>query len=160
MARLIHPHARRTGWSGTALAWTATLLALLWASGLLLYLWPAEALMELAPAQVLLRRVALLVHGTGVWLLCMFAGRWIWPHAQIVWRRKRTGTWVLGIAMASMLLAVAATGMLLLYGPADSHDGASALHWWVAVGLPLLFAAHGWRRFGPRRHHGPRGPGQ
>jgi hypothetical protein len=148
-----HAHVRRSGWSTAALGWTATLVLLLWGSGLLLYLWPAEALMELSPAQVLLRRLALVAHGAGVWLLLVFAGRWVWPHALLVWRRRPNTTWMLGIVMTVLLLIVAGTGLLLLYGPADSHDGASALHWWMALGLPLLFAVHAWRRFGRHRVH-------
>lgn len=157
MARLIHhphpQHARRSGWSGAALAATVTLVLLLWGSGIVLYLWPADALLQLGPAQALLRRIALVAHGAGVWFLCLFAGRWAWPHVLLVWRRRPTTTWIVGLVMALLLLAIAATGLLLLYGPGDSHDGASALHWWLAVGLPPLFALHGWRRFGRRRAH-------
>jgi hypothetical protein len=148
-----HAHVRRSGWSGAALAWTATLVVLLWGSGVLLYLWPAESLMELGPAQVLLRRIALVAHGAGVWLMLVFAGRWVWPHVLLVWRRRADTTWLLGVAMAVLLIAIAATGLLLLYGPGDSHDGASTLHWWLALGLPLLFALHGWRRFARKRVH-------
>lgn len=156
MARVIQGNgaAARNGWSGAALAWTAALVLLLWASGVILYLWPAEALFQLGPAQVLLRRTAVVAHGAGVWLLLVLAGRWVWPHAALVWRRRADFTWFLGVAMAALLLAVAITGLLLLYGPADGHDGASALHWWMALGLPLLLAVHAWRRWARRTMRG------
>ncbi len=157
MARVIHAHAhvRRSGWSTAALAWTATLVVLLWGSGLMLYLWPAEALIQIGPAQVVLRRAALVAHGASVWLLLLFAGRWIWPHALLVWRPRPNVTRMLGVVVAVLLLLVAATGLLLLYGPAGSHDGASAIHWWMALVLPLLLVVHAWRRLGRRRLGSP-----
>ena len=145
-----HAAARRSGWSTAALAWTVTLVLLLWGSGVVLHAWPAEALMQLGPAQMALRRAAVVAHGTGVWALCLFAGRWAWPHALLVWQRRPDVTWTLGMLMATMLAVIAATGLFLLYGPANGHEGASALHWWMAVGLPLLLAAHAWRRWARR----------
>lgn len=155
MARVIHRvhHAplRRSGWSTAALAWTATLIVLLWGSGVVLYVWPAEALMQLGPVQTLLRRSALIAHGSGVWVLCVLMGRWAWPHALLVWQRRPDATWTLGMVMLTVLAVVAGTGLFLLYGPADGHDTASALHWWMALGLPLLLAVHAWRRWFRRR---------
>lgn len=131
------------GWNRRAVAWTAGGVLLLWVTGVALYLWPAELTFELAAWQVALRRAALVVHGGTVWLLCLLAGRWVWPHIALVWPSRRGATWMLGMASASLLLTVALTGVLLLYGPEPAHAAASAVHWWIALTLPALLALHG-----------------
>lgn len=142
----MNAHLRRTGWSRAAIAWTAALVVLLWGSGVLLHVWPADASFDLGATQMAWRRTALVAHGAGAWMFCLFAGRWIWPHAALVWRRRASWTWVGGIGMALVLLLVAVTGLLLLYGAAEIHPAAAAVHWWVAVGVPVLLLAHAFVR--------------
>lgn len=150
MAHVNRFAAHHGGWNAHAIAWTAGGVVLLWITGIVLYVWPAEVTFQLAAWQVALRRAALVVHGGSVWVLCLLAGRWVWPHIAQVWSYRRGSTWVLGIAGATLLLAVALTGFLLLYGPEPAHAAASAVHWWTALALPALFALHGrkWLRRG------------
>lgn len=138
---------RHAGWSRRALVACGLLLLALIATGVLLEAWPAEQVAELEPWQMQVRRAATVVHGAGAWLFCLFAGRWIWPHALMVWRRSRHRAWWLGIANAALVIAVCATGLLLLYGPANLHDDAGALHWWLALGWPVLLLLHARRLF-------------
>lgn len=150
MAHLNRFAGQHGGWNTRGVAWTAGGVTLLWITGVVLYLWPAEVTFQLAAWQVALRRASLVVHGGSVWVLCLLAGRWAWPHAARVWSYRRGSTWVLGIASASLLLAVALTGFLLLYGPEPAHATASAVHWWTALAVPALLALHGrkWLRRG------------
>ena len=138
----LNAHVHRTGWSRAAIACTAALVVLLWASGVLLQAWPADAAFDLGPTQLAWRRTALVAHGAGAWVFCLFAGRWIWPHATLVWRRRVNWIWLGGVAMALVLLLVALTGLVMLYGAADVHPAAAAVHWWVALGSPALLLAH------------------
>jgi hypothetical protein len=143
VAKLNRLAARHGGWTRTGFAWVAAALLLLWLSGIVLYAWPAEAAFDLAPWQTWTRRVALVAHGSSVWVLCFLAGHWLWGHVGLVWQRRRNSTWVLGILGAALLLSVAFTGLLLLYGPEPARGGAAAVHWWSALALPLLLGVHG-----------------
>jgi hypothetical protein len=143
VAKLNRFVALHGGWHTRAVAWTAAGVLLLWASGVVLYLWPAEETFQLAAWQLLLRRAALIAHGCTVWAFCVLAGRWVWPHVVLVWDYRRGATWLLGVAAAALLGAIAASGLLLLYGTEATHAPASATHWWTAVGVPVLLALHG-----------------
>ncbi len=143
MAKLSGARLRHAGWSRAGAAWVAAAVLLLWFSGVALYAWPAEGTFELAPWQLWLRRSALVVHGCTVWLLLVVAGRWVGAHLGAVWHRHRNTTWVLGVTSGVLLLVVASTGLLLLYGPEAVRTAASAVHWWTAVLVPLLLAMHG-----------------
>lgn len=148
MAKLKRSHSLHGGWNRRALAWTAASLLLLWASGVLLYLWPAEETFQLAPWQANVRRAALVTHGCIVWAACVFAGRWLWPHVLLVWNYRRAATWWMGLVGAGLLVLIASSGLLLLYGTEATHAPAGAAHWWTAVALPVLLAVHarGWLR--------------
>lgn len=150
MARL-RPYARRhAGWPRSGIVLSAALVLALWLTGLLLQAWPGEQAALLPPWQAQVRHSALVVHGIGAWVFCLFAGRWIWPHAMLVWRRAVDATWVLGLAAAGLVLLVAVTGLLLLYGPGDAREVSIAAHWWTALGWPVLLALHARRLFGRR----------
>lgn len=151
----MRPYARRhAGWPRGGIALSAALILALWLTGLLLDAWPAEQAPLLAPWQSQMRHAAVVVHGIGAWAFCLFAGRWAWPHAALVWRRAADATWLLGLAAAGLALLVAASGLLLLYGPGDARDAAVLLHWWTAVGWPALLLLHARKLLARRpRHH-------
>ena len=141
MARL-NGDPPRHGWTRAGVRFGLALLLALWATGVLLELWPAEAVFQLAAWQAGLRHAALVLHGIGAWLACVALGRWIWPHAAIAWRMPTGRTWWLGLVGATMASAVAITGLALLYGPADWHEGLGQVHWWIGVGWPALVLWH------------------
>lgn len=137
-----HFARRHAGWPRGGIALSATLVAVLWGTGLLLDVWPAEQAALLLPWQSQLRHSALVAHGIGAWVFCLFAGRWAWPHVALMWRRAVDSTWWLGLLATSLALAAAVTGVLLLYGPGEGREASVAAHWWTAVGWPALLALH------------------
>jgi len=142
VAKLKRMVLRHAGWTRPgAVAVTAAVL-LLWLTGVLLFAWPAESSFELPPWEQELRRIALVLHGCTVWVLCFLAGHWLWTHVATVWRRRRHGTWMIGAATAVVMTVVAGTGLLLLYGPEPLRAPSAVVHWWTAVGLPVLLAVH------------------
>lgn len=149
---------RHGGWPRGGVALSAALVLALWLTGLLLDAWPAEQAALLAPWQSQLRHEAVVVHGAGAWVFCLFAGRWMWPHAALVWRRAVDATWLLGLVGAAIAVLVAATGLLLLYGPGEVRDAAVVVHWWTAVGWPALLLLHARKLLaGGRRRDSARG---
>jgi hypothetical protein len=151
---------RHGGWSRRAIAWTAAALLLLWVTGVLLYLWPAADTAGLDSWQAGARRWTAALHGGVVWLACVFAGRWIWPHLGWIWSRHRTAMWFLGIATLTLLVLAACTGLALLYGPGSAHDMVASWHWWCAVAIPVLLAWHGKGILQRRRHAHAHGAGR
>lgn len=141
MARLDR-HPLRRGWTHAGLRWGVALLLVLWTTGFLLELWPAAAAFELDPLKAGLRHASATVHGTASWFAWLAAGRWTWPHVAQVWRARSGGRWWLGIAAIALTCSIAATGLGLLYGPADWHDAVAQAHWWIAVGWPMLVLLH------------------
>jgi hypothetical protein len=138
----------RHGWTRSGLRFGLVLLLLLWITGGVLELWSADAVFQLAGWQAGLRRISVIVHGAGTWVACAAAGRWLWPHVALVWRMRTTQRWWLGVAAIALTTAIVATGLALLYGPGDWHDALGQVHWWIAVGWPLLVLLHAvrWRR--------------
>lgn len=137
-----HFARRHAGWPRRGIALSAALVLALWATGLVLDLWPAEQAALLPPWQSQMRHSALVVHGVGAWVFCLFAGRWAWPHIALMWRRAVDATWWLGLVAGGIALLVIASGLLLLYGPGEAHDASAVAHWWTAVGWPVLLALH------------------
>jgi len=142
VARLRHYARRHAGWPRRGIALSTALVLALWITGLLLDMWPAEQAPLLQPWQSQLRHAAVIAHGIGAWVFCLFAGRWAWPHVALVWRRALDTTWLLGLVSGGLALAIAASGLLLLYGPGDARDATVAAHWWTAIGWPVLLALH------------------
>jgi hypothetical protein len=141
-----------SGWSRATWRWMVPTMLLMWGSGLLLWVWPAETVMTLSDLLQRLRHSAVVLHGVLTWWLCVLCGRGVWPHLRVIWqRRDALANWAWGLVSFVALCVVAAAGLLLLYGPASLHDGASELHGWLGVVLPALLLAHVWRRWMPSR---------
>jgi len=154
MARVKQKLRFRAGWSGRGVAALALLVLALWTTGLLINAWPAEQAPLLEVWQMQLRHLAVVLHGVGAWVFCFLAGRWVWHHIQLVWPWPRNRTWWLGMASAGIALLGALSGLLLLYGPGDSHDAVALFHWWGTLAWPLLLGLHAralWRRLRPTR---------
>ncbi|HVZ44482.1 MAG TPA: hypothetical protein VHA82_11785 [Ramlibacter sp.] len=133
---------RHAGWTRAGVVLTGLVILILWLTGVVLYAWPADDTAVLDSWHMEVRRAAVTVHGSATWLICLFAGRWIWPHVGRVWARSRTTMWGVGIAMLSLLLVAVSTGLALLYGPAAQHDWIARAHWWSALPIPAVAAWH------------------
>jgi hypothetical protein len=149
----LNPMTRRhAGWSRSAAVWLVVLTATLWLTGIAMHLLVRDGVLDMPPWQENLQRVSTVVHGVAVWLWCVMAGRWVWPHVLLVWRRRHDGlTWVLGAVTLFTLLALALAGLGLLYGLAAWHEALAALHWWLGLAWPALCLAHAWKRVFKRR---------
>ncbi len=146
-------HSRRhAGWDGVAVAWLVLLTLALWGTGIAMHAFERDSVMELPRWQENLQRGATIAHGVLTWLFCTMAGRWIWPHASHVWRRRvRPLTWFLGIATASVGILLSLAGLGLLYGPGAWREVLAWSHWWLGLSWPALCAAHAWKRILQRR---------
>ena len=134
------------------MAWLAILLMTLWLTGVGMHVWTdAEGVLEIPEWQQGARHAATVAHGVLAWLVCLAAGRWIWPHVGLVWhRRHHANAWWLGMLLMLCGTLVAVGGLLLLYGSPKTHEIAEKIHWWLGLTLPLIVAVHaGWRW----RHH-------
>ena len=142
------------GWDRRGVAWLGAVVAALWLSGVVMHQWdPAELLLDGPAWQVALHRTATIVHGVGAWAACLLAGRWIWPHVPLVWRRRaETRTWWPGLLVLVVGAFVAIGGLVLLYGSMQWHEWMSPLHWWTGLAWPALLLLHPrWRLL--RRGH-------
>jgi hypothetical protein len=133
---------KHAGWTRAGIAVTATVIAVLWLTGIVLYAWPSADTAALDAWQAEVRRWAIIIHGSLVWLVCLFAGRWIWPHVGGIWARLRSSTWFIGLATLTLFALVTITGLALLYGPGAAHDWFANAHWWCAVALPAVVGWH------------------
>ena len=149
MGRLNPTPRPRAGWTSRAIIWLAVAIAILWATGLLLHNGEAGAegaMADLSEAQMRWRHSASVLHGVFAWVLCVVAGRWVWPHIALIWaRRPRHWVWIAGLLVAACGGLAALTGLGLLYGAADWRGQLSALHWASGLIWPALCIAHGWR---------------
>lgn len=142
MARL-KPRVRyRAGWSGKGMAALGFLVLALWLTGVVLKAWTGDEAVLLEPWQMQLRHAAVVSHGIGTWVFCFLAGRWVWHHVQLVWSWPRTLTWWFGLASAAIAMVGATSGLLLLYGPGESHEAVVSMHWWLTFGWPVLLGVH------------------
>ena len=140
-----------SGWSRATWCWMRITLALMWASGVLLWLWPVEAVLSLDALQQGARHSAVVLHGVLTWLLCVLCGRGVWPHLRVIWQRRDDWThWMWGWLSFVVLCLMAGAGLLLLYGPADTHDVLADIHAWLGIFWPALLLGHVWRRYLPR----------
>lgn len=137
---------RHTGWSGHGALWLTVMVSALWLTGWALHGGDADALAELSDAERQWRHMAAVVHGLFSWVFCVVAGRWMWPHVQLVWKRRASlWIWGLGLSVAGAAGLVALTGLGLLYGAAAWHGWLSAWHWAVGLIWPALCVGHAWR---------------
>ncbi len=138
------------GWGRTTFFMMAGVCLSLWCTGVVMFWLPVTALMDMTPAQAAWRHGAGVVHGVLTWLFCVMCGRGLWPHVRVMWHKRiDKDKWVLGLLNLALLLVLTLSGLLLLYGNPDMHEGASPLHFWVGAACPVLFLAHTWRRFVP-----------
>lgn len=133
---------RHAGWTLAAITLTGAAVLLLWLTGLVLYAWPSVDIAELDPTRAEVRRWAVAVHGSLVWAVILFAGRWAWPHVGAMWRRPYSLTWWVGLATLTLLLLATGTGLTLLYGPGELHDWTASGHWWCSLTIPVFLGWH------------------
>lgn len=140
------------GWGRTTFLLMAVVCLLLFVTGVVMYVLPASELVEMTATQASLRHSTGVVHGVTTWLFCIMCGRGVWPHVRVMWHKQgEPAQWTLGLVNLSVFITIALTGLLLLYGSPDLHDGASPLHFWFGVFSSLIFLAHTWRRFVPSK---------
>ena len=140
------------GWGRTTFWMMAVISLLLWVTGVVMFLLPASDMMDMSPTQTAWRHTAGVVHGVSTWLFCVLCGRGVWPHVRVMWHKQTDMTqWALGLLNLTVFSAIALTGLALLYGSPDMHDGASPLHFWIGAICALIFLAHTWRRFIPAK---------
>jgi hypothetical protein len=146
MAKLKAHPKRRTGWNRAGFGWLAIVTVALWVTGIGLYLWPADSAIDLPIWEERVRRLSIASHGVLAWLFLLLAGRWIWPHVSLVWRKRNPAAKRL-LGMLTLFAAgiAALAGLGLLYGSATWRDYLAGVHWWIALFWPLLCGAHiGW----------------
>lgn len=140
-------HVPRAGWRSSGVIGLALLTASLVLTGVGMHHWANASLADLADWENRLRRIAAVGHGTLAWLACLLAGRWVWPHVALVWRRRRRNSgWWLGLLTLATGACLALAGLLLLYGPADWRESLSDAHWWLGLVWPALWLVHASRR--------------
>lgn len=134
---------RDVAWTSYGVGWLAMTTVAMLATGCILYAIPREALAEVPPWEGEMRHWCVIAHGVGAWLFCVLAGRWLWPHVPIAWRRMMFQPhWWLGLLSIAWLAALLATGLLLLYGSEGVQAVASVVHWWAGVAWPVPILAH------------------
>lgn len=138
------------GWGRTTFWMMAAVSALLWSTGVVMFFLPVSELMEMTPSQTVLRHTSGVLHGVSTWLFCVICGRGVWPHIRVMWHKRTEKTkWILGQMNFIVLLVLAFSGWVLLYGSSEMHESISPLHFWMGAACPLIFMAHTWRRFVP-----------
>lgn len=122
-------------------------LGLLWVTGIVMLGWPSTDMLEMSDSETLLRRSAAVVHGVMAWVFCVLCGRGVWPHVQAMFRRQlNRWQWGWGWVNLSVIVLLAVSGLLLLYGSAAVHEIMSSGHFWVGALAPMPYLLHGWKR--------------
>jgi hypothetical protein len=87
---------------------------------------------------------ALILHGVLAYAFLIVAGMLAPVHMRLGWSAGRNrGT---GIALATISLVLAVTGLLLYYAAAERlRSGASLVHWSVGLGGTVIFLLHALR---------------
>ena len=134
------------GWGRRTFLAMAIISALLWLSGVWMHAWPMDELFDMAPDEAMMRRIAGVVHGVLTWVFCVMVGRGVWPHVRVMWHKPANAQWWMGCGIFALFAGLMITGLLLLYGNAELHDGSSAPHYWMGLLGPLVFLPHTWRR--------------
>ena len=135
---------RAAGWSRAGVALLAVTVLALWLSGIAMHASAADdSLLDLPEWQARWRHAATVLHGVLAWVLCLTAGRWIWPHACLLWhKRGYTARWWLGLMTAASGAFIALGGLFLLYGSVPLRDAMGLLHWWMGLAWPVALAVH------------------
>jgi hypothetical protein len=129
------PSARR---QVLAALWLVALSGVLW----IVIGWNLDADDYSDPLRVWRHRV-LVLHGVAAYLLLWIAGRLYTLHQQGNWQARRNRA--SGLAMSSVLLLLAGSGLTLYYPPhEDWRDAFSVLHQVLGVALGLLLPLHVW----------------
>lgn len=140
------------GWGRTTFWMMASVSLLLWVTGVVMFVLPVSELMDMSPTQVAWRHQAGVIHGVCTWLFCVLCGRGVWPHVRVMWHKQRDRRqWGLGLFNLTIFCAIGITGLTLLYGNPDLHEGASPWHFWIGALSVVVFLAHTWRRFIPAK---------
>jgi len=91
----------------------------------------------------------LMVHGIGAYAFAILAAMLVPVHIRLGWRASRNR--LSGIAMVSVSLFLATSGLALYYSTGEGFRSAVSLaHWVVGLGLALLLAVHIMRGKGSR----------
>lgn len=142
----------RVGWTGVAFAGLSLSLLVLWGTGWVMYAWPIADLMDMTEMEAMLRRAPGVVHGVTTWGVCVLGGRGVWPHVQWMFHhRVDWHQWGWGLVNLTLLVVLAISGLLLLYGRADWHEALSPAHFWVGAFAPLPYILHGWKKLSRSR---------
>ena len=143
---------RHAGWDRLGVIWLAALTISLWVTGVAMHTFKRDSAMDLPMWQENMQRWATVSHGALTWLFCIMVGRWIWPHASQVWRRRaQWWQWVLGMTTAGVGFLLSFAGIGLLYGPGTWQETLATTHWWVGLLWPVICGLHAWRRIYKRR---------
>ena len=130
---------RTSGWNWAGLVLMLATLGVLWVSGVVIELGEED----LAPSLTSSTHTWVAAHGIAAWLMTLLGGRYAWTHVALCWRRPATGTHRhTGWATLIVWMVLAASGLWLMYGPADGHDHTSVLHWWLGLFIPALLMLH------------------
>ena len=134
------------GWGRRTFLTMAVITAALWGTGAWMHAWPMEELFDMSPDEAFVRRICGVLHGVLTWVFCVMVGRGVWPHVRVMWHKAADAQWWFGCINLALFALLMITGLLLLYGNADLHEGASAPHYWIGLLCPLAFLPHTWRR--------------
>jgi len=141
---------QRAGWMGLAFAWLSLVMLILWATGWVMFLLPVSELLDMTVVESMMRRLSTVTHGVGAWLLCVLCGRGVWPHVLLMWRQRHDGCqWSWGVLNLCVIVVLALSGLMLLYGSPQLHERLALVHWGLGMVAPLPWVIHAWRRWFP-----------
>lgn len=115
-------------------------------TGIVLAYSPVTDLESSSELQMQIRRYATVAHGSLAWAFCVLFGHTLWHHFAMAWKwPTKAWIWYLGLSSLSVLIALAVTGLILLYGGLEIRAASQRLHLWLGLVWPLLLAVHGIR---------------
>jgi hypothetical protein len=137
----------RGGWTGVTFVGLSLVLGLLWVTGFVMLGWSSIDMLEISDSEALLRRSATVAHGVMAWVFCVLCGRGVWPHVQAM-SHRHMNRWQSGWGWVnlSVVVLLAVSGLLLLYGSAAVHEFISPGHFWVGALAPMSYVLHAWKR--------------
>ena len=141
---------QRVGWVGFAFAGLSWVILILWVTGLGMFLLPVSELLDMTVVESMTRRLCAVTHGVGTWVLCVLCGRGVWPHVLLMWRQRHDRRqWSWGVLNLCVIVVLALSGLMLLYGSPQLHERLALVHWGLGMVAPLPWVIHAWRRWFP-----------